>query len=232
MAEKELNDAVAGDSGSQTGSGDSDAQGETKSAGKKGLTRGGAGSQGGRPMPLLLIGIIAGAVLLGGAGGSMLLAPKLRAAAPEKANEESAEKAPAQESHAKKVEKSDAHGKDSGKSDPHKKKSDKKSKGAHGSGGTVFRVESIIVNPAGTQGTRFLMATIAFEFSDPKAEERMRDSEVRVRDLVVTVLENQTMEALTQPGARDRVKRQLAAAVMDIADDPHMVVYLPQFIIQ
>lgn len=176
----------------------------------KGGKRGGSGSAQGRPKPPLLIGIIAGAILIGGAGGSQIIAPKLRGPAGPLSEEVSPGAADA-----------GSHG-----------KSKKKGKGAHGEGGPVFRIESIIVNPAETEGTRFLMATIAFEFSDPKAEERMRASEVRVRDIVVTVLETQTLEALTQPGARDRVKRQLADAVKEIARDDHLAVYLPQFVIQ
>jgi flagellar FliL protein len=99
--------------------------------------------------------------------------------------------------------------------------------------GTIYQIENIIVNPAGEEGNRFLMATVAFEVPMPEHEEHLREQDVRVRDRVLSILENQTMEMLTRPGARDSLKRQLADAIWPmVADAEWMGVYLPQFVIQ
>ncbi|NOT35592.1 MAG: flagellar basal body-associated FliL family protein [Candidatus Eisenbacteria bacterium] len=115
----------------------------------------------------------------------------------------------------------------------------KDKKGAHGKEGEgpekgpVFKLENIILNPAGSQGSRFLLVSVAFEFKDPKAEERFRGHDVEIRDLVIAQLEARTLEQLAQPGARDSLKRLISNAVQPIAGKKtRFKVYLPQFVIQ
>lgn len=106
-------------------------------------------------------------------------------------------------------------------------------KGAHGGGATVYSVDNIIVNPAGSAGTRFLMASVAFELPDEKAAEELRAKEVMIRDAVITTLESQTLEMLAVPGARDGIKRQIAATVKPLVPGQRTLrVYLPQFVLQ
>jgi len=99
--------------------------------------------------------------------------------------------------------------------------------------GKIYSLDNIIVNPAGSEGLRFLMASVAFEVHPEHAVEEMRQQEVRLRDVVISTLERQTMEMLTRPGARDSIKVKLADAVEPIVgSDVHVRVYLPRFVIQ
>ncbi len=105
--------------------------------------------------------------------------------------------------------------------------------GAASSGGRIFKLDNIIVNPAGSGGTRFLMVSVAMEVDVPGAENKLREQEARLRDAMIGVLESQTLEALTLPGARDELKRQLARVAAPLAGkDVRVKVYLPQFVIQ
>jgi flagellar FliL protein len=89
------------------------------------------------------------------------------------------------------------------------------------------------VNPAGSAGTRFLMASVAFELSDEKVAAALQEQEVQVRDAVITALESQTLEMLTAPGSRAAIKRQLAATIQPLVPGHQPLrVYLPQFVIQ
>lgn len=111
----------------------------------------------------------------------------------------------------------------------------KKSSGKHGEGKAgVHRIENLIVNPAGSEGSRFLMTTVAIEVEDEKVGEALRDHDAQVRDVVIATLEGQTLEMLTQAGARDRLKSRIEAAVAPIVgEEPSALrVYLPQFVIQ
>jgi flagellar FliL protein len=151
----------------------------------------------------LLIGIIAGACVLGAVAGSQIIVPRLLGGDDGEAAADAAS-------------------------------------GTHAAGqaaqhppGTIYQIENIIVNPAGEEGNRFLMATVAFEVPRPEHEEHLREQDVRVRDRVLSILESQTMEMLTRPGARDSLKRHLAHAIWPmVADAEWMGVYLPQFVIQ
>lgn len=97
----------------------------------------------------------------------------------------------------------------------------------------IYRIDNLIVNPAGTAGTRFLMAAVAIE-SGEETDKVLREREVQVRDAVTATLEAQTLDVLTQPGARDSLKVALSAAVRGVLGQPaaELRVYLPQLVIQ
>ncbi len=108
-------------------------------------------------------------------------------------------------------------------------------KGGEGEGSEKKLVElsNIIVNPAGSQGTRFLMASVAFAVGDAEAEKLLRDHEVELRDKVTTVLETMTLAQLTAPGARDSLKARIGAVATGLIGKKTPVqVFLPQFVIQ
>lgn len=170
------------------------------------------------PPPLILAAVGLVALLSGAGAGAFLVAPRFMPAA---ASTEAGE-----DGHGKKDEK--GHGKKDEKG--HGKKDEK----GHGEkGSSVYRVDNLIVNPAGSQGQRFLMATVAFDFSDAKVNEEVRAREVEVRDRIITTFESQTMDDLTRPGARDSLRARLHAVMAPIAgEDAEFEVYLPQFVIQ
>lgn len=153
---------------------------------------------------MVLIGVLVGAVAAG-IGGGFVLAPRLAHPAAAKDSAEAESEAEPKE-----------HG-----------------KGEKGEGGRIFKLENLIVNPAGSEGSRFLMTSVAFEVETEAAEAALKSHDVQVRDLVVTRLESQTMQMLTRPFARDSIKRRLAEAVVPLVGPKAKVtVYLPQFVIQ
>jgi len=108
-------------------------------------------------------------------------------------------------------------------------------KGGEGEGGEkkMVQLANIIVNPAGSQGTRFLMATVAVSIGSEEAQKILTDHEVEFRDKVTSILESQTMAQLTMPGARDSLKAKIALAAGTIVGARvSLKVFLPQFVIQ
>lgn len=112
-------------------------------------------------------------------------------------------------------------------------KKDGKSKDGKEDKTTVYRIENVIVNPSGSEGSHFLMATVAISLTDSKQEETLKAHEDELRDHVITVLEKQTLESLSAPGARDTLRGRIATALAPIVGsaDPARV-FLPQFVIQ
>jgi flagellar FliL protein len=99
--------------------------------------------------------------------------------------------------------------------------------------GRVYQLENLIVNPAGSMGTRFVMATVAFAVADDKAQKAISEHEVELRDLVTSLLGRLPLDSLTQPGARDMLKARIAElAAPVIGSRTPRKVYLPQFVIQ
>ncbi len=97
----------------------------------------------------------------------------------------------------------------------------------------VLELTNIIVNPAGSQGSRFLMTTVALSIVGEEAYQILESHEIEVRDRVTSILESRTMAQLTAPGARDSLKVQIAAmAATLVGPSVPVQVYLPQFVIQ
>lgn len=111
-----------------------------------------------------------------------------------------------------------------------------KSEGGEGGKGTekkVIKVENVIVNPAGTNGTRYLMASFGIEVATPELEKKLTDNDVEVRDRITTVLQAQNLNFLTAPWARDSVKVKVADALREVVGPKaRFKVFVPQFVIQ
>lgn len=119
-------------------------------------------------------------------------------------------------------------------------KNQNQSEGGHGGGGhgqegggNIVEFENVIVNPAGSDGLRFLMATVAFDVSSSEEQDFLRERKLQIRDRVTSVLEAQTIEMLTAHGARDSLKVLLRHVLVGFVDEAAPVrVYIPHFVIQ
>ena len=163
------------------------------------------------PMLLMIAGLAGGS--LGGVAGAYLVAPRLAGAStPPTATTAPAATPPASEGAASKGDKKDA----------------KAPSPAH-----IDRIDNVIVNPAGSDGTRFLMASVAYEIPDDPSEQALHAHEVQMRDDVIGVLETMTMQQLTAPHARDSIKVHLLVLARRILGPQTPIdVYMPQFVIQ
>jgi flagellar basal body-associated protein FliL len=77
------------------------------------------------------------------------------------------------------------------------------------------------------------MVSVAVATADAKLEEQIRAREPQIRDVLIALLERQTLESLGQPGARDSIKRAMTDTITALAAGGGKIqVYLPQFVIQ
>jgi flagellar FliL protein len=97
----------------------------------------------------------------------------------------------------------------------------------------VHAIENLVLNPAGSGGTRFLMVTATFELRDGGAEQTMKDHEAEVRDRILALLGKKTVDELSDISQRDGVKKELLAAVSPLFPKGAVIrVFFPQFVIQ
>lgn len=168
------------------------------------------------PMLLMIAGLAGGS--LGGVAGAYLVAPRLAGASgPQPAATAAAATTSAPEGAAPEAA----------------AKGDKKDAKGAPSPAHIYRIDNVIVNPAGSDGTRFLMASVAYEIPDDPAEQTLHAHEVQMRDDVIGVLETMTMQQLTAPHARDSIKVHLLGIARRILGPQTPIdVYMPQFVIQ
>jgi flagellar FliL protein len=97
----------------------------------------------------------------------------------------------------------------------------------------VHPIENLVLNPAGSGGTRFLMVTATFELKDSGAEQFMKDHEAEVRDHILGLLGKKTIDDLTDITKREEIKKEVLDAVSPMFPKGGVVkVFFPQFVIQ
>lgn len=109
--------------------------------------------------------------------------------------------------------------------------------GEHGEGGanavSVHAIENLVINPANTNGSRFLLITTAIVVKDEAALEQVSGRDAEVRDRVVDLLGGKSIEELGDPSRREGLKADLAAAIGALFPEGTVKrVLLPQFVIQ
>jgi flagellar protein FliL len=98
----------------------------------------------------------------------------------------------------------------------------------------VYLVEDLVLNPAGSQGTRFLMASVALEVRDEAAVAQLKERDPQIRDRLLTVLGSKTVNELVAPDsarAALRVELRDSTARLFPRGTVHRV-YLPRFVVQ
>ena len=164
----------------------------------------------------LIAGLTFGGALLGGLAAAFVVAPRFMPRTAPPAAHGDAAVPPAAGSAAK--------GESAGT---------EKQAGAENADTKLVQLSNIIVNPAGSQGTRFLMTSVAIAVSDDKTQQALKEREVELRDRITTILESETMIQLTSPSARDSLRQKIAAVVGSVAGPKvSFRIFIPQFVIQ
>ena len=107
-------------------------------------------------------------------------------------------------------------------------------KGEKKAGNTVHMMENLVLNPAGSNGTRFLMAAVAAEVKDEKVKEEMTGRDAELRDAVLRLLGERTVDQLSDMAQREALKKQLTDSLNARLASKSAIkrVYFPQFVIQ
>lgn len=99
--------------------------------------------------------------------------------------------------------------------------------------GVVHLVDNLVVNPAGSNGTRFLLASVAFETADGSYDDAIAARDLEIRDGLIRVLGMKSVGQLTDYGFREELVLELQAAIETIlGSDTVQRIYLPQYVIQ
>ena len=167
----------------------------------------------------MLIGMVAVGLAVGGGTGAALLGPmvakKMGKVTPIVAASDS------------------AHGGDAAAAD-----------GEHGApaeggkeGGTaeaaIHVLDNMVLNPAGSGGSRYLLLTVAIEVGTPTALESFKARDAELRDIVLTTLGTKPVEQLTDMTTREQFKVEIMKAVDERFGKKSVKrIYFPQFVVQ
>lgn len=169
----------------------------------KGGDKGKDAKDGKKKSPVMLIGIIAGVLVLL-LGGSFFLVTKLTAQPAAEAGE----------------------GGD-GEHKSEKKKHGKEAKVEK------YEVKDLILNTGDGTSSRFVKIGLALEIDDPKLAHEMEEKEYRVRDLLINLIGHRTAVELSSADVREELRGQILDELNSSVGDGHITeVFFSDFIIQ
>ena len=152
--------------------------------------------------------------MLGGGAGAFLAGPLLAGGAP----------APAQH------DSSEAGDEDAAEGEHGSEKGDA---AAGGAAPVVHVVDNLVLNPAQSGGSRFLLLSVAFAVKDDVAAKSLADRDPELRDVIIRYFGGRTVDELVDITQRDSMKVQLRASLGErFGKGTVKDVYFPQFVIQ
>ena len=97
----------------------------------------------------------------------------------------------------------------------------------------IYMIREIIVNPAGTGGTRFLSTTVGFQLQKSKTSTLLAEQEAVVRDALITILSSQTIPELGDFRQREKLRQLIRQRVQRLLDTEDIAgVYFTEFVLQ
>ncbi len=97
----------------------------------------------------------------------------------------------------------------------------------------IHVLDNMVLNPAGSGGSRYLLLTVAIEVGSPAAVESFKARDAELRDLVLTALGTKPVEQLTDMAAREQFKVEITQAVDERFGKKSVKrIYFPQFVVQ
>ena len=107
-------------------------------------------------------------------------------------------------------------------------------KGKEGAGNpTTYEFQNVVVNLAGTMGTRYLKTSFVVTGADAKIKETFETQKAKLTDITLNVLSSLSLADLEEPGAKNVLREKLVLAYNQalgkkVADQ----VYFSDFVVQ
>lgn len=100
--------------------------------------------------------------------------------------------------------------------------------------GEIHLIENILVNPAGTNGTRYLSTSIGLEVAkSEESSEHFKEITPIVRDILIAVLSSKSLEDLGSAAGRDAIRKEILDRVnLSIAPDSVYKIYFVDYVLQ
>lgn len=110
-----------------------------------------------------------------------------------------------------------------------------KAKSGHGeaSESLVYSIKDIVVNPAGTAGSRFLSVSFGFELGSKELMTAFESREPIVRDVLITILSSKTLAELTDAKQKEIMRVQIRKRLSQVLETEELAgVYYTDFVLQ
>ncbi len=97
----------------------------------------------------------------------------------------------------------------------------------------IHSVDDIIVNPAGTNGEQLLLTSIAFDLANQEGIKELKDKEIIVKDMIISVLSSKNITQLSNTAYKDTLRTEISKKLqVNMPQVKVNKVYFSKYIIQ
>jgi len=97
----------------------------------------------------------------------------------------------------------------------------------------AYAIKEIVVNPAGTGGSRYLSVSFGFDLKSGKLSKKFEANESMVRDALITILSSKTVTQLTDTRQKEIMRYQIKKRLSKLLKtDGIKAVYYTDFVMQ
>lgn len=97
----------------------------------------------------------------------------------------------------------------------------------------IYLIENLVLNPAGSNGTRFLLLSVAIAAKDEGTIERLKSRDSEIRDHILRLFGSKSVDQVWAASERDGLRKDVMAVLNSLFPAGSIkTVYFPQFVIQ
>ena len=100
--------------------------------------------------------------------------------------------------------------------------------------GEIYLIDNIIVNPAGTNGTRYLSTSIGLDVEkSEKAAEHIKSLTPAIRDILIAILSSKTLDELSSSEGKEVMRKQILDRIKQaLAPEIVTKIYFVDYVLQ
>ena len=97
----------------------------------------------------------------------------------------------------------------------------------------IYQMDNIVLNPAGSGGTRFLLLSVALEVKDAGTSDMLKGHDAEMRDAILRLFGTKTVDQVSEAASREELRGEVLAELNRMLPAGSIRrVYFPQFVIQ
>ncbi|MCK9279927.1 MAG: flagellar basal body-associated FliL family protein [Melioribacteraceae bacterium] len=97
----------------------------------------------------------------------------------------------------------------------------------------VYVIDDLIINPAGTDGKRFLLSSIGFDIKTEQNQQELKAKEILVKDAIISILSSKNVLQLGNSLYRDTLKLEISGKVSELLPAVSLnTIYFSKYILQ
>ena len=97
----------------------------------------------------------------------------------------------------------------------------------------LYQFGDVIVNPAGTEGTRFLRVTIYLELASAEYQKMIEKFKPALQDIAIQILSSKTIPELEDLDSRNKLRKEIVSAMNQVlGGEVILKLFFTEFVIQ